>query len=132
MKLLILILNLPVTIIGLVPMLLSGPYRIRFKKNPYAIVCNVKKFWWVFGYMKHARAMTIGHVILLGPRELPNDLEHEIIHVKQAERYPLIQPVLYLYELIKNGYRQNRFEVEAYTLSNSIYEGAKSSRNTRA
>lgn len=72
--------------------------------------------------MKNARAMAVGHIILLGPKELKNDLEHEIIHVKQCQRYPIIQPFWYLYELMKNGYRQNRFEDEAYALSKSIYE----------
>lgn len=66
--------------------------------------------------------MTIGHIILMGPRELKNDVEHEIIHVKQCERYPVIFPLLYLYELLTKGVRQNRFEDEAYTLSKSIYK----------
>jgi len=48
--------------------------------------------------MKHARAMTIGHIILLGPKELKNDFEHELIHVKQCEKYPFIFPFLYGYE----------------------------------
>lgn len=89
-------------------MIISFPYHVQLIKNPYALVFKVKKFWWVFGYMKNARAMTIGHVILLGPRELKNDLEHEIIHVKQSERYPLIYPLFYLYELLIKGVRQNR------------------------
>ena len=55
-------------------------------------------------------------------KEYLSDLKHEIIHVKQHERYPLIYPFLYLFELLKNGYRQNRFEVEAYTLSKSVYK----------
>lgn len=66
--------------------------------------------------------MTIGHVILMSPKELKNDLGHEIIHVKQHERYPVIYPVLYLYELIRRGNRYNRFENEAYKLSKSIYK----------
>lgn len=66
--------------------------------------------------------MTIGHIILMSPKELKNDLEHEIIHVKQYERYPVIFPLLYLYELLTIGVRQNRFEDEAYTLSNSVYK----------
>ncbi|MCL4415882.1 MAG: hypothetical protein M1365_04160, partial [Actinobacteria bacterium] len=60
---------------------------------------------------------------LLGPKVLPNDLEHEIIHVKQCDKYPVIYPFLYLYELLTKGYRHNRFEEEAYTLSNSTYKG---------
>lgn len=37
----------------------------------------------------------------------------------------IIYPFLCAYELLKNGYRQNRFEDEAYTLSKSIYKGGK-------
>lgn len=73
--------------------------------------------------MKGSRAMTIGHIILLSPKVLKNDLEHEIIHVRQCDKYPVIYPILYLYELLKRGYRQNRFEDEAYTLSKSVYQG---------
>ena len=123
MRSVLFMLNLPHTSTGIIPALLSGPYKFRLNKNPIAFVIYVKKFWWVFGYMKNSRAMTIGHIILISPKELKNDFEHELIHVKQCERYPFIFPFLYLYELIKNGYRKNRFEVEAYALSGSIYKG---------
>lgn len=122
-RIILFILNLPFSLIGIVPMVLSGPYSLKLHKNPIALVVKVKKFWWVFGYMKNARAMTIGYIVLLSPKELKNDLEHEIIHVQQYEKYPVIYPFLYLYELLKNGYRMNRFEDEAYTLSKSVYKG---------
>lgn len=118
-----LILNMPFTLIGVVPLVFSGPYNFKLHKNPYALIVKVKKFWWVFGHIKNARAMTIGYIVLLGPKELKNDLEHEIIHVKQYERYPLIYPFLYLFELLTKGNPQNRFEDVAYTLSKSIYKG---------
>lgn len=122
-RIILFILNIPFTLTGLIPLILSGPYYVKLINNPYALVFNVKKFWWVFGYMKKARAMTIGHIILLSPKVLKNDLEHEIIHVRQAERYPVIYPFLYFYELVRRGPRKNRFEDEAYRLSNSVYEG---------
>ncbi|MBI2641067.1 hypothetical protein HYW87_00525 [Candidatus Roizmanbacteria bacterium] len=121
-SLILFILNLPFTLTGIVPIILSGPYDLRLMKNPSTLVFKVKSFWWSFGYMKNARAMTIGHIILLGPKVLNNDFEHELIHVKQCERYPMIYPLLYLYELLKNGYRKNRFEDEAYSLSKSVYK----------
>ena len=116
------ILNLPFTLTGIIPVILSGPYHVKLVRNPYAFVFKIKSFWWAFGFLKKARAITLGHIILLGPRLLKNDLEHEIIHVEQCDRYPVIFPILYLYERIRKGYRQNRFEDEAYTLSNSVYE----------
>lgn len=123
MKFFIFILNLPFTLTGILPLLLSVPYQVKLNKNPLAFVFKVKSFWWTFGYFKYARAMTIGYIILMSPKELKNDFEHEIIHVKQVERYPFIFPVLYLYELLTKGARLNRFEDEAYTLSKSIYRG---------
>jgi hypothetical protein len=45
--------------------------------------------------MKNARASAIGHVVILGPNLEDKDLEHELIHVEQYERMPLIQPFLY-------------------------------------
>ncbi len=125
MSLLVFILNLPLTLIGIVPLVLAVPYEVKLNKNPIAFIFKVKSFWWAFGFLKYARAMTVGHIILMGPRLLRNDLEHEIIHVKQCDRYPVIFPILYIYERIRKGYRQNRFEDEAYTLSKSIYEPRK-------
>lgn len=122
-KLVIFILNLPFTLTGIIPLALSGPYSFKLNKNPLAFVFKVRSFWWSFGYLKKARAITIGYIIFLSPKELKNDLEHEIIHVKQCERYPMIFPFLYTYERIRKGYRNNRFEDEAYTLSESAYEG---------
>jgi len=41
-------------------------------------------------------------------------LLHELKHVEQYQRYGTIRfVILYLYETIKRGYRNNRFEVEA-------------------
>ena len=116
------ILNFPYTIVGLIVGLVSGSKGIRFTKNPYAFIINVKKFWWVFGYMKGARAMTIGHVVLLGPDLESKDLEHELIHVEQYQRMPLIYPVLYYIELMRRDYRNNRYEDEAYRRAGNVYK----------
>ena len=128
MRILLFILDLPFTLTGIIPLILSIPYEFKFVKNPYALVFKVKSFWWIHIYRPKIRAMTVGHMVLMGPRLLRNDLEHEIIHVKQAERYPVIMPFLYLYESLTKGYRNNRFEDEAYTLSDSIYEGNKKTK----
>lgn len=117
------ILNLPYTIIGILLGLISMPRYLKLNKNPYFIIIHIKKFWWEFGYMKNARAMTIGHTILLSPKIKEKDLEHEIIHVKQYEKMPIIYPILYYIELYKKGYRNNKYEEEAYRLAGNIYEG---------
>lgn len=117
------VLNLPYTLIGLLIAVFSGIKNIRFSLHLYSFVVKIRSFWWVFGYMNNARAMTIGHVVLLGPKEETNDLEHELVHVKQYSTYPIIFPLLYYFELLLKGYKNNRFEIEAYSLSKSVYRG---------
>jgi hypothetical protein len=115
------ILNIPYTVIGLILALASIPVGVVFKTNPYAFVINVKIFWWAVGYMKNARAATIGHVVILGPDIEDKDTEHELIHVEQYQRTPLLHPILYYAELIRRGYRNNKYEVEAYRRAGNIY-----------
>ena len=67
------------------------------------------------------RAATTGHVILLTDKAMKNDFEHELIHIRQQERYPFIFWIWYLWETFRKGYRMNRFEDEAYTISGSYY-----------
>ncbi len=118
------ILNIPYTFIGLFVALISGPIsKIRFTNHPYALIIHVKSFWWAKGYLRGARAMTIGHTVLLGPDLEKKDLEHELIHVEQYQRVPVIHPFLYYLELIRKGYRNNKYEVEAYKKAGNVYKG---------
>ncbi len=79
------ILNLPWTLEGLVAGLFSGPSKIYFNFRPFAIVFEVRTFWWarVFKIYAKMRACAMGHVILLGPKTLPKDFEHEVVHINQ-------------------------------------------------
>ncbi|TSC68947.1 MAG: hypothetical protein G01um101456_410 [Parcubacteria group bacterium Gr01-1014_56] len=74
-------------------------------------------------FMKGGRAITIGHIILLGPNTEDRDLEHELVHVEQFTRMPLIFPILYYIELIKKGYINNKYEKEAYQKARNVYRG---------
>ena len=65
--------------------------------------------------------MTIGNIILLTPKILDRDLEHELIHIEQYNRSPFVHPFLYWWELLKHGYRKNKYEQEAYEKSESVY-----------
>lgn len=117
------LLNLPYTIVGILAAVVCLPYSVSFHSQPYAIIFKVHKCWWAIGFYKKMRAATTGHVILLTDKMTKNDLEHEIIHVRQYQKYPFIFPILYYYETWKKGYRNNRFEDEAYTVSGSYYHG---------
>lgn len=72
--------------------------------------------------MKGLRATAMGNIVLLGPNLEDKDLEHELIHVEQHMRYPLIFPLLFWLELYRHGYRKNRFEREAYDKAGNIYK----------
>ncbi len=107
------VLNLPYTIIGLLCALLSMPTGLRFITKPFALVFNVKSFWWQSMFIKGVRASTFGSVIMLGPKLKAGDLQHEHIHVKQYNAMPIVFPILYSFELLLNGYKNNKYEIEA-------------------
>lgn len=115
------ILNLPLTLIGIVIALSLAPQRFRWNKKPFALVFNVQQDSFAFGYLKGWRGMAVGHTIILNPRVEDKDLEHELIHVEQQIRHPFIQPFLYAFETMRKGYRKNKYEVEAYERSGSRY-----------
>ncbi len=114
------VLNLPWTILGLLVSVISVPTSIAFKER--AIIIKIKSFWWYswLPKMKGVRAMAIGNVVLLG-NTLEKDLEHELIHVEQAMRTPLIHPILYWIEVLRRGYRHNKYEEEAYNRAGNLY-----------
>lgn len=113
------IFNLPYTLIFTAFALISIPTKVKFSKKNYSLIVNVNSFWWAFAYLRRARAMTFGHLILLSPKIKPTDLAHELIHVKQFDRYPIIFPILYGYQLSLNGSKENKYEKEAYRLSDN-------------
>lgn len=117
------ILNVPYSLIGLLVAIFSLPVKINFSKKYSALIINVRSFWYARGYMKGTRAMTIGQVVLLGPNLENGDLEHELVHVDQYKRLPIIFPILYYVELFKRGYKENKYEVEAYSKAGNLYKG---------
>ena len=116
------ILNFPYTIIGFFIGFVCFPKKVQWHKEQHVILIHVTSFWWVVGFMKGMRAMAIGHVILLGKNLEYHDLEHELIHVRQYDQAPLIFPLLYWIELARKGYRENRYENEAYRIAGNMYK----------
>ncbi len=116
------ILNLPYTLVGILMGILSVPNGFEIKRQvSYALILHVRSFWWAVGYMKGTRAATIGHTVLIGVQSQTGDLEHELVHVEQNHRRPLIQPILYYIELFRKGYRNNKYEEEAYRVAGNVY-----------
>ncbi len=117
------ILDFPITLAGIALAFASIPTSMRFDLNHLAFVFKVKSFWWALGANSFARGTALGHVVCLGPREQHHDLEHELVHVEQCIRAPFLHPFLYRYELLRKGYQNNKFEIEAYTKSDSVWTG---------
>jgi hypothetical protein len=83
----------------------------------------VRSFWWkarIFR-QKGVRAVTSGSVVVLGHDLLPRDIQHELVHVAQYRREPLIHPFLYTLESHRHGYRHNKYETEAYEQAENQY-----------
>jgi hypothetical protein len=117
-------LNMPWTAIGLIMALVSIPEKISFKKDPDTLVINIKSYWWLTWLEKKrgVRATTHGQCVLLGPTADDKDLAHELVHVEQHMKNPLLHPLSYWYETHIHGYKNNKYEVEAYARSKSRYE----------
>ena len=118
-------LNIPYTLCGVFLALFLRPKNLKWGKNPYYIVVKVRKDSIGFGFLCGWRGMTVGHTIILNPREEEKDFEHELIHVRQYNRLPLIFPFLYYIELLRHGYRMNKYEEETYSGAGNVYRDGK-------
>lgn len=71
-------------------------------------------------------AITLGHHILTWRALDPRELEHELEHVRQWQRYGLRFPLLYLADSLrarlagKRWYHDNRFEADARKAADRI------------
>lgn len=65
-----------------------------------------------------AAAVTLGRSVVLHPETRVTSalLEHELVHVRQWAGDPLF-PLRYAMETLRHGYRNNRYEREAYDSS---------------
>src|SRR5690349_10125591 len=107
MTLLAILLNLPWTLLGVLGALLSVPIGMHFNSKPPAVIFRVKSLWWLDRLPGHkgVRAAAWGNLAIEGPNTLKNDDKHELIHIEQAMRRPLIHPVLYAIESIRHGHK---------------------------
>jgi hypothetical protein len=126
------ILNLPYSLFGAVLALFLRPTRFVIGHEPFHIIFYVRNDSFGPGYTKGWRGMTNGHVIILNPREEQGDLAHELVHVQQYDRLPFIFPGAYYYQLLRHGYRNNKYEEEAYSKAGNIYRAGKQKNDTGA
>lgn len=118
-----LLLNLPWTILGLVLALISVPRKFYFSKVPKALIIKIRSWWWLkpLWWLKGARGMAWGNIVILGPNELSGDETHELVHVEQFNRVPLVHPLLNSIETLRHGYINNKYEKEAYHRGGNSY-----------
>lgn len=117
------VLNLPWTVVGFLGSILSIPTAMSVSRKPFALVINVKSFWWYSWLpgMNGIRGMANGNVVQLGPTADKADLAHELIHVEQYSREPFVHPFLYAVQSSMFGYKNNKYEREAYSRSGNRY-----------
>jgi hypothetical protein len=62
-----------------------------------------------------AAAVTLGRTIVVRPGTALSErlLRHELAHVRQWTRRPLLFPVLYTLRQLRHGYHANPYEIEA-------------------
>jgi hypothetical protein len=123
MTIISLILNLPWTLIGIFLSIFSIPTRISVNKNPLALIFHVKSFWYLtwLPFYRGVRGMAMGNIVLLGPTADEKDIQHELIHARQFMKEPFIHPFLYNFQTLRHGYRNNKYEVEAYSQAKNTY-----------
>ena len=130
MPLISFVLNTPWTIIGIFCAAISIPTGLSYSMSSLTVIFTVHSFWWYtwLPRQKGARGMALGNIILLGPNRLQGDIEHELVHIRQYQRAPLIHPLLNLVETIRKGYRNNEYEDEAYRIAGNPYFGESNTR----
>ena len=98
---------------------LGDPCKIRFT------LCRRIPFWWIPGNRNMA-GLTLANRVYLRAEYCPVDpmnrltvelVFHELIHVVQFRRNPLLFPLRYLLDHLRYGYANNPSEVEARRLA---------------
>lgn len=111
-------LNAPWTLIAIVLAVVSMPLSIFFRRN--ALVIRINSFWW--HPANGLRALALGNIVLLSTHIQSKDLDHELVHIAQHMREPLIHPFLSFIETIKHGSKNSKYENEAYIKAGNTFK----------
>src|SRR3989338_1675608 len=118
-KKIVFILNFPWSLLGLFYGLLLFPASIKMDKAELVIIVKVKRLWVNEIFLRRrCRGFTLGNTVLLSDVANSNTYGHEVVHVEQFTKMPLLFPLFYLVESMKNGYQTNKYEKEAYQRTN--------------
>lgn len=112
----------PASLLGLVYASATIPWHTRFQFRSGVIECYGPPIRWLLECLPvPAMALTLGHVVF-GQTDTALDVcrEHELVHVRQYERWgPLFLPLYFGYSIWlklhgRNAYLENPFEREAF------------------
>jgi hypothetical protein len=103
----------PVRVGGLPPEI-DLPAGVEIRENRWLLALGGR----LAGMGGRAGGMAVGRTILVPPgaKLQPRLLRHELVHVQQWRTVPCF-PLRYLWECVRQGYRDNRFEREARDLA---------------
>ncbi len=113
----------PTTLLGIAAGLAS--LSVPRATNGILLFTSGRGFAWWFLTRRGYTAITLGHVVLVTPKAATDVLAHEMIHVRQGERWgPLFVPAYLLAMLAlrlrgRHPYWDNPFEAEAREKSSS-------------
>lgn len=133
-KIFLILLNLPYSILCFFGALFSLPRKIEIRGPGLIIYARDFSLIKIYNFLVHAelrkvmknkspKGYALGHVVVIrddiSEDQIEKIIQHELVHVEQGERYPLIFPILSIIETFRHGYANNRFEMEAYDRSDT-------------
>ena len=115
MRIIAFILNLPWSFLGLLIGAISLPRSLKLDYKKFVLVIKVRQLW-LSGLIigRKVKGLTMGNVMMLSDASISATYSHEMTHIKQFRKIPLLFPLFYCLEFVKNGYRQDQYEKEAY------------------
>jgi len=117
-KTILFLLNLPWTLLGILVGIVCFPVNIRANKRPIVIVVYVQRLWLNEIFLRRrARGFTLGNTVLLDRRTDSTTYDHEMVHIRQFEKWPLVFPLLYCIQCAGKGYKRDKYEEEARKVS---------------
>ena len=115
------ILNIPWTLIGILMVVVLIYKSVLVKISDKTFVLIVQRLWINEIFLRRkVNGFAIGNVVLLSTKYSDNIYRHELVHINQFQKYPLIFPFLYCIEFLKKGYYNNKYEIEAREKTNNI------------
>ena len=111
MKIVSFFLNLPWSLFGLFYGFITVPRKMETGTLYLALIVKVRRLWINELFLGHrVKGCPLGNVVLLSDAADSSTYNHEVVHLEQFTRIPLLFPLFYILESMKSGYRANKYE----------------------